>query len=231
MSPTFAFGTGLVDVILAVSGICNGCGNSLLLSNQVDNGRVLQSLHDNEPSSNCFCPLNSTVKEEQPSIADFERSLQSLFDQENIMLDVKQALDISMEPPTVEEYDPLLPVVDFETIVTVEVVVCEDFSTLDEEQKTVIAEAFVSSYNSLVASYCDPFFRYFIEANVVRDGSLRNGGNLRLLSWRLGKKKCRGGCNPDGFGLYEVPTLLSSQTRLLWNNEALNFWATAQVSQ
>jgi hypothetical protein len=31
MSPTFTFGTGLV--ILAVSGICNGRSNSLLLSN------------------------------------------------------------------------------------------------------------------------------------------------------------------------------------------------------
>ncbi len=32
--------------------------------------------------------------------------------------------------------------------------------------------------------------------------------------------KCRGGCNPDGFGLYEVPSLLSSPNRLLWDDEA-----------
>jgi hypothetical protein len=223
MSPTPLFGTGLVDLILAVSGICNGCSNSLLLSNQVDNRRALQSLQDDEPSSYCFCPLNSTVKE-QPSIVDFEISLQSRFDQENITIDVKQVLDISTAAPTGdEECNPLLPVVDFETIVTVEVVVCEDFSTLDEEQKTAIAQAFVSSYNSLVASYryCDPFSRYVTEADVVRVGSLRNGGNNLPIELVVGGK-CRGGCNPDGFGLYEVPSLLSSPNRLLWNNEALN---------
>ncbi len=30
-----------------------------------------------------------------------------------------------------------------------------------------------------------------------------------------------GGCNPDGFSLYEVPTLLLSPNRLLWNNKVL----------
>jgi hypothetical protein len=80
---------------------------------------------------------------------------------------------------------PFLPVVDFDTIVTIELqVVCEDFLTLDEEQKTAIVEAFVSTYDILVASYCDPFFRYVTKADVVRVGTSEMVGTC-LLIWRL----------------------------------------------
>jgi hypothetical protein len=151
---------------------------------------------------------------------EFSRLLQRQFDQENITLHAKQALDISTAARRAEECDLLLPFVDYKTIVTVEVqVVRADFSTLDKEQKTAIAEAFVSSYNSLVASYTAiHFFRYVTKANVVQVGSLRNGENLPIKLAVVGK--CCG-CNADGFGLYEVPYMLSSPNRLLWNNQAL----------
>jgi hypothetical protein len=115
---------------------------------------------------------------------------------------------------------------EFTTFVTVEVQACPEFATLDEAERTAIADAFVSSYNSLSASYCDPFFRYVTAANVVRVGdsgtleTFREDGSLPIEFEVSGE--CRGGCDPEGddFGLYEVPSLPSS-TRLLWNDKAL----------
>jgi hypothetical protein len=40
-APTPVFGTGVMFVLLLVSGICNGCPNEIFLSNQVDGGRQL----------------------------------------------------------------------------------------------------------------------------------------------------------------------------------------------
>jgi hypothetical protein len=45
------------------------------------------------------------------------------------------------------------------------------------------------------------------------------GKNLPIELAVVGK--CHGGCNQDGFGIYEVPSLLLSSNRILWNNKAL----------
>jgi hypothetical protein len=75
-----------------------------------------------------------------------------------------------------------------------------------------IEEMLVSTYNSLVLNYCDPFFRSLLSAEIVRFGVNTTKGNLPLEVRVNGT--CRG-CDPDTINLYDLPSVTSSTPRKL----------------
>ena len=86
-------------------------------------------------------------------------------------------------------------------------VVCPNFDTtlLDEDDKTALANAFVSMYNKLISNYCDKLFWNVTGAIVSNIGAVRDGGMIILIEM-LVDLECLG-CDPLVDGLYTFPSL------------------------
>jgi hypothetical protein len=104
-------------------------------------------------------------------------------------------------------------VTEFVTLVTVDLkvdVLCDEPPILDATEKAALADAFVSTYNDLISTYCDPFFRTLTSAEVVTVGDIREGDSLPIEI--LARGECRG-CDPEDVDIYEFPGSLMAIAR------------------
>ena len=182
-SPTFspfdplAIGSKVheVPVLFIISGICNGCDDSLfadlgddvirkLRAGTSKSNHFLQSkpsrdlLEDNASTSACFCPLGSTQTNDK-----LERST------------VFEIFESKIEEEIETNIDP-------KDIIEVNIVECdnevEEFNTrakltlagdITASIIPLLENTFKDTYNYLIALYCDPYFRNVtdVEAKVV----------------------------------------------------------------
>ena len=82
-----------------------------------------------------------------------------------------------------------------------------------EPQLRSVEKAFVSAYNNLVLSYCDPFYRTLEQAQIVRFGENTDEGNLPVEIRVTGS--CRNGCNPNLIDVYAIPNSMPGARMLL----------------
>ena len=213
-----------ITVVLFTTGFCNGCSNDFLFGNQVVNGRrklekpspLPRFLEEDKAESNCFCPLGSTIAQEDPTTDDLQQIVQSQLVEAGApleLLSVKEGDPEAFQEPFLCESNT----VEFtETVVVDLKVSCEDAPTLDETEKKALADEFVSTYNSLNADYCDPYFRRLTDAAVSEVGSLRDGDSLPIKLSLSGE--CRG-CNPQNVSVYDLPPATSVSTRRFLSSE------------
>ena len=173
-------------------------------------------MEEYKAESNCFCPLGSTIAQEAPTTDDLQTMVQSQLVEAGVPLEV-----LSVEEGDPEAFqEPFLCesiIVEFtETVVVDLKVSCEDAPTLNETEKTALADEFVSTYNSLNADYCDPYFRRLTNAEVSEVGSLRDGDSLPIKLFLSGE--CRG-CNPQNVSVYELPPAISASARRFLSSE------------
>jgi hypothetical protein len=74
---------------------------------------------------------------------------------------------------------------------------------LGTDTKGLIANAFLSAYNSLRDDVCDPFNLHVLSASVVREGALRENGSILPLQLQV-LVACNG-CDGDLTDLYGFP--------------------------
>jgi hypothetical protein len=165
-TPTTAFAPLSRNLILFTSGICNGCSNDFLFTNQsIDGGRKLSALSPDrrlprflqggESASNCFSPLNAVVQEEQPSTEDLAVLLQAQLDEDGVQIVVEKVQEMDPDFAAASSFPCDSNVAVFTELVVVDLqVVCDFAPTLDGTTKTAIAEEFVSTYNALISGYC-----------------------------------------------------------------------------
>jgi hypothetical protein len=166
-SPTNLFASNFVDVLLFVSGLCNGCCDSLTLSNQVSNGRQLfldfsedvpgtRAMLGEEAISNCFCPLNSVIEEQQPLNTDLAQSIQLGLQEQKLSLKLEEFGEVNV-------VERLLDSKSFNSEFTVSVPFFSNITLLDSDEFAGVVNQLAASvedtYNALAEDYCDPIFK------------------------------------------------------------------------
>jgi hypothetical protein len=122
---------------------------------------VPRFLQDDEMAvSYCFCPLNATIQEVQPTIQEFVEALQGQLEDDGVPLEVKDAQEL--EPSCSKD------TVSFFKTVIVELATCE--AGLIDNDISLLEDAFVSTYNGLAMEYCDPYFRTLETAKIIEQG-------------------------------------------------------------
>ena len=104
----------VVQVLLAVSGVCNGCLNDIILANQISDGRQLleqepvdrhlqtqlgpfQELQTDKElaTSNCFCPITAVINVVPPSTDSIVESFQVKLVEEEVSLKVNKIKEVA----------------------------------------------------------------------------------------------------------------------------------------
>jgi hypothetical protein len=173
----------------------------------MEDPNVPRFLQDDEMAvSYCFCPLNATIQEVQPTIQGFVEALRGQLEDNGVPLGVKDAQEL-------EHASCSNDTVSFSKTVIVELATCE--AGLIDDDISILEDAFVSTYNGLAMEYCDPYFRTLETAKIIEQGELTSDGNLPVKVQVTGK--CRG-CDPEKISIYDFPTTVISSSRRLFHN-------------
>jgi hypothetical protein len=201
-APTPLFITNTIGVLLYVNGVCNGCSSELTGRNQVDMGRLLESLPSPIPSrrlqdesfnatSDCFCPINATLKIGPVTSDEVSSGFQENLRVGNISLVVNEIDEVTV----VQCLDVLE---DFETTFIFSFAVQPDVTSSEMDDLANIIQA---TYNELNALYCDPLLRQIdtlfvsdvLRVRKDRRRLLEDCFNLDIEFFALGT--CRGCAN------------------------------------
>jgi hypothetical protein len=160
-----------LNLILIVSGVCNGYLNDIIMSNQVINNQrrllqhhmnqqkqtpvdpfqCLEDEADERATSNCFCPVNAVINIITPSVDVVVESFQQELGEANVDLKVKKIDEVaSIACDDVEETTGFTSHVSFAFAASMDV-------AYSEVQRFAINLA--EEYNTLVMAYCDPLIR------------------------------------------------------------------------
>ena len=162
IEPTYAFSSSL-NAILFVSGICNGCENSIIWTNQINGRARLLGGEDSQPhnwsprrfleeeqaESSCFCPISAIVQDVALLANDVEQQFQSELSRSSIPLGVKKLDEVEV----VECDTATKP---FSSELTLGLSITSDISGNILDSVAALVEYV---YNELIEDYCDPLIR------------------------------------------------------------------------
>ncbi len=210
-----------VPILFFVSGICSGCDDSLLtglandvvrmLSKQAPTASLDSQLprkleeddfddhhEDQKATSDCFCPINSTVSSGEIDAFELSELFQEYLENE----DIEGIFEILDEVDVVDCDD-----VENEFFTVARITVEGDLNDSDIDW---LAYAFMDTYNYLNPLYCDPFFRkindveeVFVVVNSKRKAR-RNLAGCTETEIELHLKGTCIGCD-DGHPLFDDP--------------------------
>ncbi|KAL3919024.1 MAG: hypothetical protein SGILL_003961, partial [Bacillariaceae sp.] len=239
-SPTFSPGsTQNLNAAVFVSGLCDGCEADLLLTNDVSNRRrAAEELHkiavdralqeDETFPSYCFCPIGSVVVDEEPTVADFEQSVQTSLQEQGSTAVLVETSESDTEDCDLEDATCLSGRQSFECsdggTFQVEVAVdllfgCDDVpdpSDASFSEYQTIANEYIERYNSLQSDYCDVQQKVLTGAEVVQVGETSNVGEVAVVFSLTGTcTNCNGGTSVNIYEFPPAPTIEATLQRRL----------------